>query len=266
MSNTDIEELNSLTARIHSLPASDTENMLMLYQRYVCGLLGATNSYWVAAYRGKFGRETWRTKMMEDWKIVDAVYSGNPNPSTDEVSKEYFVKAFETGMDPQAAHAIRNAGKTRVHRLKDTIALEDWEKHWMHERLLSENVGERLVGAYCLGPKAESYLLVDRNPGEPEFTEEDAQILLDALLKFPRVHYWLMLERGLVPPAKKSFSPRQREVLKHLMGPKPEKQIADELGLSKGALHNYVIDIYKNLGVGSRYEVMQCWLAAIPES
>ena len=88
--------------------------------------------------------------------------------------------------------------------------------------------------------------------------------MLELLLRFPRVHHWLMLERGLVPPAKRSFSPRQREVVQHLLGPQTEKAIAEELALSKGALHNYVTDIYKNMGVGSRHELVQCWLQELP--
>ncbi|MFK7898489.1 MAG: LuxR C-terminal-related transcriptional regulator, partial [Myxococcota bacterium] len=124
-------------------------------------------------------------------------------------------------------------------------------------------VGERIVGVYNLSPIAESYTLVGRKPGEPPFTEDEVERLRELIISFPRVHHWLALERGLIAPAKKPFAPRERDIVRALLGPETEQEIADRLELSRGTVHNYVGDIYRKLGVEGRNEMLALWLEGI---
>lgn len=132
-------------------------------------------------------------------------------------------------------------------------------KPWLER----QGVGERMVGAFTLSDKSESYFLVDRQPNSPAFTEADRQLFYELLISFPRLHYWLFLERGLVAPAHRPLSPRERQVLNLLMGPMSELEIAQSLALSKGTVHNYIGNIYKNFVVSSRYELIQLWLKPV---
>ena len=248
---------------IYALSLIDTKKMVAIYQQYLAQQLGGTTVFWMAFYRGKYGRDWWQTEMMDNWKVVDVIYPVQLSLATDQESKKYFKDARTLGLDPQAAHGIEKAGTTRVHLLRDAVDMDVWQDHWMRKLLLSVNVGERIVGVYNLSPESESVFLVDRPPGAPEFTREDADIFYQALIDFPRLHYCLMLERGLLTPAAKPFSPRQFEVVKYLLGPLDEKQIAERLNLSKGTVHNHVTEIYKNLSVSSRYEMTQLWLGAV---
>ena len=159
--------------------------------------------------------------------------------------------------------SVKSAGKSRVHLLHDAVAKEDWREHWMKPWLERQGVGERMVGAFTLSDESESYFLIDRAPNSPAFTEADRQLFYKLLVSFPRLHYWLFLERGLVAPAQRPLSPRERQVLSLLMGPMPEQEIAQSLELSKGTVHNYIGDIYKNYAVSSRYELVQLWLQPI---
>ena len=106
--------------------------------------------------------------------------------------------------------------------------------------------------------------MIDRAPDEAPFTQNDVKLCYQVLIEFPRVHYWLMLERGVVALAERPFSPREKEVVKLLLGPLDEKSIAARMKLSKGTLHNYVVEIYKNLKVTSRYQLIQLCLAQYP--
>jgi len=251
---------------IHATSAANTQHAFRLYQTHICETLTASGVTWVAMYRGKFGREMWATELLDDWKIMDSIFPSAADRAAAEARGAYLNGARKGGVDPQAVLALKEAGVTRVRRLHEAVAREEWEGHWWCEQLLKEGVGERMIGTYTLTPIAESHLLVDRAPGEPPFSESDADRLYELLCDFPRIHHALMLERGLAAPAQRPFSPREREVVQHLLGPMREAEIADSLGLSKGATHNYIIEIYRVLQVSGRLEMMQLWLGEIPRA
>ena len=254
----------NLVSKINACAAADSQTMLRLYQQLLQENLSGHQSLWYAAYRGSYGRELWQTKLMKNWKVVDVGFPIGFDGDLAKEAKDYFAKARQSGgIDPQVMLSVESAGQSRVHLLKDAIAKDEWDKHWMKKWLARIGVGERMVGAFTLSPQSESYFLVDRPPDSPPFSESDREQFLTLLQDFPRLHYWLFLERGLVAPAKKPFSPRERDVLKQLMGPKTEAEIADALEISRGTTHNYILDIYKNLGVSSRYELLQLWLRSV---
>lgn len=254
----------NLVAKINACAADDSMTMLTHYQQLLQDSLSGHQSLWYAAYRGNYGRELWQTKLMKSWKVVDIGFPIGFDGNLAQETRDYFSKAKKSGgIDPQVMLSVESAGKSRVHLLADAVAEDEWDKHWMKQWLERLGVGERMVGAFTLSDISESYFLIDRPPESPPFTEADRAQFLTLLQDFPRLHYWLFLERGLVPPAQRPFSPREREVLKLLMGPKPETEIADTLKVSKGTVHNYIIDIYKNLGVSSRYELVQLWLKPV---
>lgn len=247
-------------SEIHQLGAHETLTAFARYQKYLEELLNGHQSMWMAAFRGSFGKEFWQTELMNGWKVMDIAM---PLASTLDHETEkafYFAAAKQMGLDPQAEHTIRNAGATRVHLIGEAIGNEDWDNHWMRERLASQGAGERIVGVCNLSPICESVMLVDRPPGAPSFSDADAAELLGALEEFRRLHYWMMLERGLVEPATKPLAPLELEVVKALLGPDSEAQIADALGLTQGVLHNYVSSIMRIFQVNSRHALVQLWI------
>ena len=260
-----MSKLADLARKIHNCAASDSAHMLRLYQKYLALILDAEKVTWYAGYRGDYGRNLWQTRLMLNWKVVDVALPLDSDRDFAKEAKFYFQKAREKGdIDPQVTLAVNNAGRSRVHLLREAINPEEWEFHWMRELLHQQNIGERMVGAFNLSPDAESYFLIDRPCGATPFSEKDKQHFLEELLSFPRVHYWLFLERGLVAPASTALSPRQRDVLLLLHSKHSEAKIAEQLKLAPGTVHNYIGDIYKCFNVGSRYELMQLWLGSIP--
>lgn len=253
--------LSPLIDQINACGARDTVKMLALYQQYLQQLLGGFQPIWIAAYKRPFGRRLWHVKLMDDWKVVDAIFPIGDDRQYAIELKRYFKEALEKGgIDPQMTFSIEQAGKTRVARTGDAISAEQWSQHWMCERLLNEGVIDRMVGTYTLSDYAESYITIDRAVGEQPFSEEDAQRFYQALNLFPRLHYLLFLERGLIGPATEPLSPRQQDIVHLLLEPLSEQAIAEQLQLSKGTVHNYIIDIYKIFNVSSRYELIQLWL------
>jgi DNA-binding CsgD family transcriptional regulator len=257
--------MSDLVGQIQACGAQQTSLMLDLYQQYLEQQLRAFQSTWLAGYRGSYGRNNWQMAQMHGWKVVDACYPRGTRKQHSEETKRYFSQARSEGdVDPQVAFAVANSGATRVHRVHEAIAADEWENHWMRERLASQGIGERMVGAFTLSPIAESYFTVDRPVDAPAFSADDVQTFYRALCLFPRLHHWLYLERGLVEPAVRPLSPREQQILKLLLGPGTEAEIAEQLELARGTTHNYIGDIYKTFGVSSRFELMQLWLQPVP--
>jgi DNA-binding CsgD family transcriptional regulator len=253
------QSLSDLTKGIHSCSALETEQMLHLYQEYIRQKLNVYSVSWIAAYQGDYGRELWKTEILNGWKVMEIIYPPALNNDSKVIESEYFRLIKENGIDPLARYSIEHAGKTRVHdhKMKD----DEWIKK---DFLSKRNIGHRMYGIFHLDEQAESYVVVDRLQDAEPFTKEDEKLLYDALLAFPRLHYWLFLERGLVNPAQRPFTPRQRELIKLMLTPLSEKEIAKKLKLAIGTTHNYISKIYQNLSVNSRAEMMQLWFAAVP--
>ena len=260
-----VPELSCSVRQIHASDPRKSIQVLRLYQDHVRQCLSAKCVTWTAAYRGKFGRDLWYTDLMSDWKAVAAIYPRylEPTHERQRLFKRYIELAKSDGLDPMMAWAIKHAGATRVHRNGDFISPQDWSEHWMAQWLSQDGIGERMVGVVNLGPKCESYLLIDRGIDAEPFNAADAELLLQLITEFPRVHYNLMLERGLCAPASQPLSPRQQEILKMLLGPLSEKEIAGNLGISRGTVHNRIVEIYKIFAVNSRFELCQLWLEEV---
>ena len=260
-----LQTIEGVEEKINACSATDTRTMVAYYQQYLETILSGINITWMAAYKGAFGRKLWHTNLMDDWKVVDAVFPVGSDKITNEEAKAYFKQAREMGdLDPQVILGVKTMGKTRVQLIGDAVSKEEWSTHWMKDFMLAQGAGERIVGAYTLSAEAESFFTVDRVPGAEPFNEEDRESFYNALVRFPRLHYWLFLERGLIAPATRPLSPRERDVLQLLLGRYSEQEIADSLGLKKGTTHNYIGDIFKNYNVQSRYELIQLWLKEIP--
>ena len=248
-------------AQIHAVGPLDTNKMLSRYQTYVQYELAAQQCFWLATYKGEYGRENWQHEKMHGWQIMAfATPAGCDADFVKAQSDAYLATVRERGPDFLAEFALAHAGSSRVHSLADIREERANSEDWIDEHLMNQEVGERIVGVCNLSPIAESYILVGRKEGEPPFDASDAERLRTLILDFPRVHHWLMLERGLVAPAKKPFSPREQEVVRGLLGNEDEGAIADRLGISQGTAHNYIVDIFRNFGVTSRLEMNQLWL------
>jgi DNA-binding CsgD family transcriptional regulator len=58
------------------------------------------------------------------------------------------------------------------------------------------------------------------------------------------------------------LAPRHQKVLSHLLAGGSEKALADQLGLSRHTIHEYVRAIYRKFNVNSRSELMAHWVGA----
>ncbi len=258
--------LSRLRQHIHASSALDMTTMLQHYFDYLRQRLHADMVGLVIAYRGKYVDEVWKADLLDDWKVMDYITPAGNISSNWALCEAYYQQARARGIGPVTRYALKHTGKTRTHRYSDVIQDndEEWQQHWKREALQEQNVGDRMIGVYHLDAEAESYLIVDKAVAATPFSQEDEVQLMDCLLEFPRLHYWLFLERGLLARHERPCSPKHREIIPLLFSSMTEKDIAQTIGVSRGTAHGYIVDIYRNFGVNSRAELASLWFEALP--
>ncbi len=95
--------------------------------------------------------------------------------------------------------------------------------------------------------------------GRKEFTDEQIAMFASALRGIKWFHRNLMFSHGLLISSA-PLPPAERRVLRLLLTDASEKRIAHELGLAPATVHQYVVSIYRKLGVRSRAALMRIWL------
>jgi DNA-binding CsgD family transcriptional regulator len=114
--------------------------------------------------------------------------------------------------------------------------------------------GHLLMSTYSLNDNIASVISFTRRANKPRYTERERMLVH---LLFSQVD-WLH-RSGLNLPSGKTvlkLTPRERQVLIHLMGGDALKQIATKMGLSRNTIDTYVKSIYRQLNVSSRPELM----------
>jgi DNA-binding NarL/FixJ family response regulator len=99
-----------------------------------------------------------------------------------------------------------------------------------------------------------SAITVVRALGERDFSPREHR-----LLNFFHAELGPLIGRALVSatePSPVKLSPRLRQTLACLLEGDSEKQVADRLGLSHDTTHQYVKELYRQFGVGSRAQLM----------
>ena len=255
------KQLSELARCINSSDAIDTSTSLEMYQKYICVAMEATAVTWCALYKGPYGRDTWYTQVMNDWKVFDMKFPIGQNLDLEVVKKNFYAKAKkEGGVGAGIENMMSAAGQTRAQNVENSMPFSEWEKHWEYDLWIKQGIGDRMSGAFFLSEISESHVWVDRAIDQPRFKDSDKEKLIEIMNRFPRVQRWWMLERGLLEPSTRPLSPREKEVLKLLLQPKSESEIANHLNLAAGTVHNYIVEIYKVFQVGGRYELIQLWL------
>lgn len=255
-------EQSALLATLQGSAPWQTDQLLDTYLTLVCQALEADSAGWLAAYRGDYGRDTPVIELLDNWKVMDMAHSEADRGAYLARGMAYQALAErKQEVDPLTREAINQTGQHRTHRLSAHLG-QDERPHWVQtEHFHQYQVKDRLLGVFSLNAEAESYVIVNRS--ERPFTAADEATLLRLVKAFPRLHDWLMLERGLAAPSDRPLSPRQQTLLHLLLQPLSRTQVAEQLGLAESTVHSYTIALYRNFAVGSRTELQSRWLAPL---
>ncbi len=118
-----------------------------------------------------------------------------------------------------------------------------------------------LFSIYPLDRACTSGIGVHRRAGRPPYGTRDRALIHLVVSQLDWLH-----RAGTDVPANtdalRELTPRQREILVHLLGGDSRKQVATKLGLSPFTVHDHVKGIYKCLGVSSNTELLARFLPA----
>lgn len=160
-----------------------------------------------------------------------------------------FTQAFMAGAGQCRALSFRDFTRRHPSRHSPTASL-----------LREQDCVDRLSVALPF-PDGEVSLSCDRERGARAFSECEQELLMcvmSSLFDLGR-YFSLSFGRGA-----RRLTPREREALIGLLRGLPEPEIAETMGLRPGSLHQYVVSIFRKLGVTSRSELMSLWLGFTP--
>ncbi|AWV90890.1 helix-turn-helix transcriptional regulator [Bradymonas sediminis] len=138
-----------------------------------------------------------------------------------------------------------------------------WRKSVLRDLFCETGITSRLTANQPVGESFDLTFGFDRIGRSEPFSVRDCQVLRVMLEHLGPLARSFGQQRGFLPGLK-VLSPRERSVLRYLLGPLSEKEIAHELNLSTGWLHQVVVSIYRKLNVRSRPELMSIWLSHQP--
>jgi DNA-binding CsgD family transcriptional regulator len=133
---------------------------------------------------------------------------------------------------------------------RDIGALNAWAEH---------GLGDFILSVYPVNDLVSSCAALYRRAGQARFSERDRAIVH---LIFHQVD-WLHRDGGDTPAASTviRLSPRERQVLIFLLDGDSLKEVAKKLGLSRHTVGDYVKNIYRQLHVTTRAELMALFMS-----
>jgi DNA-binding CsgD family transcriptional regulator len=175
-----------------------------------------------------------------------------------------FQKYLHSGEPRDPVIDVLHAMKGRVITMtrRDAVADEDWfaSEHFkkVRQRL---GIGPSLyVKIHAPLVDRTTIVMLSRGPDAEPFSEHDAY-LTDLCLS--EMAWPFSGDTTATDPRIETLQPRLKKVMDLLLQGDSEKQVAFKLKLSPHTVHEYVKDLYSELGVNSRGELLAQWVGKV---
>ena len=167
-----------------------------------------------------------------------------------------------TPRDPVMDVLAAVQGRVITFTRREAVADTDWLNSDHYKKLRKPlGLGSSLyVKINAQSIDRQTLVLLFRPSGGEAFTERDAY-LTDLCLS--EMAWPFTPEMSYVDPKVESLQPRLKKVMKLLLEGDSEKQVAFKLGLSPHTVHEYVKDLYSELEVSSRGELLAQWVGKV---
>lgn len=250
-------------ARSQRLRLGEVKKVFKLVQE--CRELGADWELWgrhllagwtallegqVASLRRVGPRESRKSQPFE--LVQHAAHGSSVRPAVVQLSSEEqdahdfaLARLIELGLP----HAVRSMAQ-----LCDCQALDAADRF----SPLAEAEFDKVLLGLCNAPDLTLLLTLRRADDAPRFESRDCRLtgLLQKQL-VPLLGVALALPGA---PGMSSLSARQRQTLLCILEGGGEKQVAQQLGLSKATVHQYIGQLYRHFGVNDRAELLAFFL------
>lgn len=223
----------------------------------------ADNAFWLGAVRVAKDADT-RKDPNDGWR-VGAMEMLHPSTDTDHRTRAGAkdTQSSEPGMSTRAI--ISQAGQFRVHNLHSLhesglLDLDVFKKTRQYDYFYRKpGISDRIWAVFPINEDAESYLCFDAYHVSRRFSTVELELVGQALRGIKWFHRQLLLSHGLYV-GDGALTDRERQVLRGLLSGSTEREIAGQLHLAPGTIHQYAVRIYRKFEVGSRAGLMSLWL------
>lgn len=248
-------KIHELWDCLADLEAGQVDEALKCLLEGLCALVGGQNAEWFGMVRltdtpAGDPVNGWRPPVVR-FLHANGVLLGMVQAQTQRMDQDFDNRA--------ATELIAQAGRFRAARLCD-VAPAGWFESEVYQRYYRDCGREDVIYvAFPVNEDAESWFGIFRAAGQPPFTAEERDTAAYALRGLKWFHRQLLLSHGLFV-AGTPLTQVERRVLHGLLGGRPEKQVAAELGQSPHTTHEYVISIYRKFAVNNRPALLALWL------
>ncbi len=261
----DQDAIVRLWHELAEFPASSPQEALGHCLRELTRMVGAVNCVWVGAAREK----NWRRSAP-----ADPLLGWRPRLSIALYPTDAWRRAYEAGVaavrknhcDPHTIALVGRFGQNRCHLREELVGDCEWKPHWIYRDVMTPlGIGDRLVCISAAAPRAESYLVFDRESRTRPFGRRERDLLRFFLRGSALLHREQLQCHGLLDSCE-PLRARESEVLRLLLTGASEREIAGAMGISSGTAHQYVVIVLRRFGAHSRAELMAQWLRRLAPS
>ncbi|MDI3282953.1 helix-turn-helix transcriptional regulator [Polyangium sp. 15x6] len=244
-----------VVAEVAGRPAEELDDTLAALLDAICEGTHSQRAFVVLASRAAPCEITGTPDPLGGWRPRQVIHHRAPEEHI-ALSRAYFSQARAYMTDPHTQAVAGTSGSYRAFLRRELVDDRTWERApQVAELWPALGIADRLMGAASASPRAEVLVCLDRGRGDGRFRETDRDWLAAIIQRTSWFLRRVVWSHGLMT-ADALLSPRERELVVRLLGKMSEKQIAAELGLTTGTAHQYIVAIYRKLGIQSRAELM----------
>lgn len=260
------EAIYKLWDELSDYPASRTNDAIQYFLTRMCQWLKAENAFWIGAMRVQRGAKA-RSDPMSGWR-AGAIYMLRP-ALIEQSRQKTGLRAINRDDAGETSRALAaQSGHFRLVTLQsgelvDPTAFRKTAHYDHNYRTLG--VCDRLWAVFPVNADTEAYYCFDKLGKGRQFTQRDKDLAAHVIRGMKWFHRRVLLSHGL-GVSSSALTPTERRTLQSLLAGATEKQIAEQLGLTPGSVHQYATAIYRKFGVHGRTRLMALWLSGTFQS
>lgn len=256
------EAIYRLWDQLSDFDAGASDEALDFFLARVCRWLEAENGFWIGAIRIQRGAKA-RRDALSGWR-AGALHVLDREMIDEQQQRAGLRELNREGGEPgeTSRQLTRQAGAFRIATLSSgtLVDLDAFKETEHYKRYYQDlKVCDRMWVVLPINPEAEAYYCFDKRGTRRRFTDADMALVARATRGIKWFHRRLHLSHGL-GISERALAPAERRVLQAVLSGKTEKQISEQLGLSPGSVHQYIVALCRAFGTRGRAELMALWI------
>ena len=251
----------SLSSELAEHPIHDVDTSYARLLDWLCDSMGARSAVVVLAKHEAMSLADQRRDSLSGWRPRRVIYH-RESPENIRLRQAWHAEAVRREPDLHTEGLARTAGRHRATLRRDLVGDAEWARcRFSNELWPLVGIGDRLMGASAADARAEVFCGMERAKGDRPFGEREKAVMAAVVEQTAWLHRRFAWSHGLIR-ASALLTPRERAIVANLLSCGSEKQVAAALGLTERTTHQYVVGVYRKLGVGSRAELIARFLHA----